>query len=251
MKKWALVTGATAGIGKSTTSLLAKNSYNLILTGRRLERLQEIKEKVQQTSDSEVHILCFDISDRTACEQIFKEHTPLLSKTQVLINNAGLARGIAPMDKGSIDDWEEMIDTNVKGLLYMTRLALPYLLENQPSHIVNIGSVAGRWTYPGGGVYCSTKFAVRALSEGLRMDLNGKNIRITNISPGLVETEFSEVRLRDQEKAKSVYKGLQALRGEDIAECILWSLQRPENVNIQEMVVFPTAQASVTQVHRS
>ncbi len=247
---WTLITGATSGIGLSTASLMAKNGYPLILTGRRDQRLREIKDSLQEKFSVSVETLCFDVSNRQACESVFKDHQDTLAKTQILINNAGLARGIEPMDQASLNDWEEMIDTNIKGLLFMTRLCLPYLKENSPSHIVNVGSVAGRWTYPGGGVYCSTKFAVRALSEGLRMDLNGQDIRVTNICPGLVETEFSEVRLRDSEKAKQVYQGLHALSPDDIAESILWSIDRPKHVNIQEMVIYPTAQASVTQVLR-
>ncbi len=250
MKSWVLITGATAGIGLSTAKKLASQKHNLILTGRREERLDVLKKEIQQECATEVETLCFDVSRRDHCELIFKENKELLSCINVLINNAGLARGIDPMDQAQLDDWEEMIDTNVKGLLYMTRLSLPYLQKNAPSHIVNIGSVAGRWSYPGGGVYSSTKFAVRAISEGLRMDLNGQNIRVTNICPGLVETEFSQVRLRDHGKAKRVYEGLQPLTGEDIAECVSWSLSRPQHVNIQEMVVYPTAQAGVTQVHR-
>lgn len=251
MNSWALITGATSGIGLAIAEQMAKNNWNLIITGRRDQRLWEIKSRLEEDFSIQVEPLCFDLSKRSLCENIFNEHSNLLSKISVLINNAGLARGMEPMDVANINDWEEMIDTNIKGLLYLTRLSLPFLKQNTPSHIVNIGSVAGRWSYPGGGVYCSTKFAVRALTEGLRMDLNGSDIRVTNISPGLVETEFSQIRLQDAQKAKSVYKGLEALRPEDIAECVCWTLHRPKHVNIQEMVVYPTAQASVNQVHRN
>ena len=250
MSQFAMITGATSGIGKSTAHLLAKNGYNLIITGRRSTKLEEIKSQLEEKFSVQVLCLSFDVSDRQQCESVFKEYEKELSKVNVLINNAGLARGVESMDEAKIDDWEEMIDTNVKGLLYVTRLALPHLKNNQPAHIVNIGSVAGRWSYKGGGVYCSTKFAVRALTEGLRMDLNEHDIRVTNISPGLVETEFSNVRLKDDDKAKAVYQGMEPLVGDDIAECIYWSLSRPKHVNIQEMVVYPTAQASVNHVHR-
>ena len=251
MKTCALITGATAGIGQSTALLMAKNGYDLIITGRRSQKLEELSNQIQENYSVSCLALSFDISDREQCESVFKEHEKSLSQISILINNAGLARGVAPMDEAPLDDWDEMIDTNIKGLLYITRLSLPHLKNNQPSHIINIGSVAGRWVYPGGGVYCATKHSVRAITEGLRMDLNGEDIRVTNISPGLVETEFSQVRLRDNEKAKQVYQGLSPLTGDDIADCILWSLQRPKHVNIQEMVVYPTAQASVNLVARN
>ncbi len=250
MGRWAMITGATAGIGHATALLMAKNKWNLILTGRRDQRLKKIKTHLQENFAVNVHSLCFDVSDRSACEKAMGENSAMIEKVSVLINNAGLARGIDPMQTAQLDDWDVMIDTNVKGLLYITRLTLPHLIKNQPGHVINVGSVAGRWTYPGGGVYCSTKFAVRAITEGLRLDLNEHNIRVTNISPGLVETEFSEVRLQDTNKAKQVYEGLEALSPTDIAEAIHWSIDRPAHVNIQEMVIYPTAQASVTQVRR-
>ena len=251
MKAKALITGATAGIGEATAKLLGKNSWNLILTGRREDRLKKLKSELESQYSTQVLTLCFDVSQRSECESVFKEYEKELSQVSVLINNAGLARGTDKLDQANLDDWEEMIDTNVKGLLYMTRLTLPILKTKEKAHIVNIGSVAGRWTYPNGGVYCSTKFAVRAITEGLRMDLNGSPIRVTNIAPGMVETEFSKVRFQDDSKAKALYQGLVPLHPEDIAECVEWSISRPAHVNIQEMVVFPTAQASVTQVHRS
>lgn len=250
MNPTALITGATAGIGQSTAKLLAKKSWNLILTGRRKDRLEKLKNELQAESSIQVQTLCFDVSNRSECESVFKEYQNELKNVSVLINNAGLARGTDKMDEASLDDWETMVDTNIKGLLFMTRLALPILKSKDSAHIVNIGSVAGRWTYPNGGVYCSTKFAVRAITEGLRMDLNGSPVRVTNIAPGMVETEFSQVRFQDDKKAKALYQGLKPLTPEDIAECIEWSISRPAHVNIQEMVIYPTAQASVTQVHR-
>ncbi len=246
----ALITGATSGIGRATALLMAENQWNLILTGRRKEKLVELKGKIEQKFSVEVSLLNFDVSQKLQCEEVVEKNLQLFSNLTVLINNAGLARGSDPLFKGELNDYDEMIDTNIKGLLYMTRLCLPFLIKNQPAHIVNLGSVAGRWSYAGGSVYCATKFAVRAITESLRMDLLGKNIRVTNISPGMVETEFSEVRFKDKEKAKKVYEGFQSLTAEDIAESILWSLSRPQHVNIQELVIYPTAQASVTQVHR-
>lgn len=250
MSQWALITGATSGIGKAIAEQMAKNKWNLILTGRRKERLSDIQTQLREKYSVQVETLCFDISDRKSCEDTVRAHQALLEPLQVLVNNAGLARGVETMDAAQLDDWEEMIDTNIKGLLYMTRLCLPMIKKNQPGHIVNLGSVAGRWAYKGGGVYCATKFAVRALTESLRMDLIGENIRVTNISPGMVETEFSEVRLGDKGKAAKVYEGVNALSADDIAECVMWSLSRPAHVNVQEMVVFPTDQAAITQVHR-
>ncbi len=250
MNSTAFITGATSGIGKATAYLLAEKGWNLILNSRSQDSLLKLSEDIKSKFKIEVDVLPFDVSDRKQCEDIFETHKSVVSKMSVLINNAGLARGVDPMDQGVLDDWDQMIDTNIKGLLYMTRLSLPFLKKNKSGHIVNIGSVAGRWTYPGGGVYSSTKFAVRALTESLRMDLHGIGVRVTNISPGLVETNFSMVRLKNKEKAEAIYKGYTPLSPNDIAESIEWSLSRPKHVNIQEMVIFPTDQASVTQVNR-
>lgn len=250
--KWALVTGATAGIGEACAIRLAEKGVHLLLTGRRADRLARLKNQLQSEFDVSIETLVFDISDREATEKALDGARAELSQLEVLVNNAGLAMGTEPMQNSQIDDWERMIDTNVKGLLYITRFVLPFMVKRGSGHIVNIGSVAGRWVYPGGGVYCATKFAVRALSEGLRLDLLGTGIRVTNIEPGMVETEFSEVRFNgDKEKAKSVYQGVEALKAEDIADAVAWSLERPAHVNIQEMVIFPTAQAGVgPYVHR-
>lgn len=250
MVKTALITGSTSGIGRATALTLAQKGWSLILNGRRESLLLELMRELKSKYDVPVSLLAFDISDRKKCEEIFQTHKDLLSNISVLVNNAGLARGVDSMDAANLDDWEEMIDTNIKGLLYITRLSLPFLKTHTSSHIVNLGSVAGRWVYPGGGVYCSTKFAVRALTEGLRMDLHGTGIRVTNISPGLVETEFSLVRLKDQEKANKVYQGYTPLKPQDIAEAIEWSISRPVHVNIQELVIYPTDQASPTMVNR-
>lgn len=250
MKKTAFITGATSGIGKATARHLASKGWALVLNGRRKEILESIVDEIRTEFGVHVFCLAFDISARKECESVFVENSSVLSRVSVLINNAGLARGTDPMDLASLDDWDQMVDTNLKGLLYMTRLSLPFLKKNSEAHIVNVGSVAGHWVYPGGGVYCSTKSAVTAISEGLRMDLHGSGIRVTNISPGIVETDFSLVRLRNQKKADAVYQGFKPLSAQDIAESIEWALSRPSHVNIQDIVIFPTDQASVTLVNR-
>lgn len=243
--KWALITGATAGIGQATAEALAENGCHLIVTGRREHRLQEIAEALAGRYGVEVTPLSFDVSNRHSVEKALSSIKDKLERLDILINNAGLAVGTDSMPEAKIEDWEMMVDTNIKGLLYMTRLCLPFLLKQKSAHIVNLGSVAGRWAYPGGGVYCATKFAVRALTEGLRLDLMGKPVRVTNIEPGMVETEFSVVRLKDEVKAKKLYQGMQPLEARDIAETIVWCLARPAHVNIQELVIFPTDQAGV------
>lgn len=242
--KLALVTGATSGIGEATARQLAQRGCRLIITGRRSDRLKKLKSEL--AASVEVQDLCFDIRDRSECEATYKAHRELFSKVDFLINNAGLAKGVEPIPKANIDDWETMIDTNIKGLLFVTRLVLPHMIDRKMGHIVNLGSVAGRWVYPGGGVYCATKHAVLALSEGMRMDLVGTPIRVTNIEPGRVETEFSIVRLEDEGAAKRVYQGMTPLTANDIAECIVWCLDRPAHVNVQEMVIYPTDQAAIT-----
>lgn len=244
----ALVTGASSGIGLATAEALAAQKINLILVARRKERLDELAAKLKSTHGVDVETLVGDVRDKELPAKL--SGLKSFSKIDVLVNNAGLARGLSKIQDGEIADWEEMIDTNVTALLRLTRAVLPDMLKNGKGHVVNLGSVSGRWVYPGGVVYCATKFAVRALSEGLRMDLFGTPIRVTNIEPGMVETEFSEVRLRNPEKAKTVYKNASPMSAADIAECITWSLSRPAHVNIQEMVVYPTAQAHVTMVHR-
>lgn len=250
MKKWALVTGATAGIGWATSVALAKQGFSILATGRRYEKLQDL-EKALRAHNVDVKLAAFDVSDRFEVSEFLKSHQDLLPQVEILVNNAGLAKGVDKMQDGSLDDWETMIDTNIKGLLFMTRGIVPLMVKKNSGHIVNIGSVAGRWTYPGGGVYCATKFAVRALSEGLRMDLLGSAIRVTNIEPGMVHTEFSKVRLGDDTQANKVYEGLKPLSADDIADTISWCVARPAHINIQELVIYPTAQAHVGQVARN
>lgn len=245
-KGLALITGASSGIGAATAHLLAKAGYDLVLLARRQELLKELSQKINSEFKVKIQNLSVDVTDWSALSTLKLESM----KVDVVVNNAGLARGTDKVSVGQVADWDQMIDTNVKGLLYVTRLVLPKMVEANHGHIVNIGSVAGRWVYPGGAVYCATKFAVRALSEGLRHDLLGSKVRVTNIEPGMVETEFSEVRFGNKEKAKAVYRGMQPLSAEDVAESILWSIDRPQHVNIQELVIYPTDQASVGSVHR-
>jgi NADP-dependent 3-hydroxy acid dehydrogenase YdfG len=245
--RWAVVTGASAGIGEATARGLAKTGVNLILLARRRERLEKLKASITEEFSVSVKTASLDVTDR---EAVGKWADSVKEPVEILINNAGLARGTDKVQEASLDDWEAMIDTNVKGLLFLTRALLPGMIERRRGHIVNIGSVAGRWVYPGGAVYCASKFAVRALSEGMRLDLSGTPIRVTNIEPGMVETEFSEVRLQSSERAKAVYKNMIPLSASDIAESIVWCLERPAHVNIQELVIFPTDQASVGVVHR-
>jgi 3-hydroxy acid dehydrogenase/malonic semialdehyde reductase len=246
----ALVTGASSGIGRATAEALAERGVDVVLTGRRNSRLEECSSELTAKYGIVAQSLCFDISDRTATEEAL--HSIDLARLSILINNAGLALGTTPFQDADVDDWERMIDTNVKGLLYVTRRCLPHMLASGRGHVVNLGSVAGRWVYSGGAVYCATKFAVRALSEGLRFDLLGSPIRVTNIEPGMVETEFSEVRFQgDSGRAKKVYDGMRPLVARDIAETVAWCLERPAHVNIQELVIYPTDQASVGPfVHR-
>jgi 3-hydroxy acid dehydrogenase / malonic semialdehyde reductase len=247
--KLALITGATSGIGHATAVQLAERGCDLVLTGRRLERLEQVSGEIRSKYKVNVTTLAFDLSERKECEKVLAKAD--LSKLSILVNNAGLALGTDPVSTAKLDDWDKMIDTNVKGLLYVTRLCLPFVLKNE-GHIVNVGSVAGRWTYPGGAVYAATKFAVRALTEGIRLDLLGQPIRVTNIEPGMVETEFSEVRFSgDKERAANVYKDMTPLTPFDIAETIVWTLDRPKHVNIQELVIYPVDQAGVgPYVHR-
>lgn len=249
MARWAVITGASAGIGAATAEALAQLKFNLILAARRKTRLDEMASRLEKKHKIQVITASLDVSAKSLVEVFAGQHAG--KNVEVLVNNAGLAKGVEKMPDARTDDWDVMIDTNVKGLLYMTRAFLPGMMTRGKGQIVNLGSVAGRWTYPGGAVYCATKFAVRALSEGLRMDLLGSPIRVTNIEPGMVETEFSEVRLGDAERAKAVYKGLKPLSPEDVAEAIKWCVERPAHVNVQELVLFPTQQAAIGMVHRN
>ena len=245
-----LITGATAGIGEATARLLSQHSFRLILCGRRVDRLKKLQQDLSTRTD--VHALSFDIRKRQEVESAIKSLPPEWQVIDVLINNAGGAHGLDPIQSGNVDDWETMIDANLKGLLYISRTILPGMTERRSGHVINLGSIAGREVYAGGNVYCASKFAVDAISRGMRIDLNAAGIKVTQISPGLVETEFSHVRFKgDEQKAANPYKGIQPLVAGDIADLILFVLSRPPHVVVADLVVFPTAQASSTVVHRS
>ena len=245
MKKVALITGATSGIGEATACMFASNNYDLIITGRRSDRLKNLKNKLSNDS-TRVLDLCFDVRNEEEVKKMLSNLPEDWKKIDVLINNAGLAAGFDSIDEGTSDDWNRMIDTNVKGLLYVSYEVAQIMKENKTSgHIVNIGSIAGKEVYPNGNVYCATKHAVDALSKGMRMDLLKHKIKVTQICPGAVETEFSLVRFHnDADRAKTVYEGYESLVAKDIADCIWFAVSRPAHVNINDMVVMPAAQAS-------
>jgi len=247
----ALITGASSGIGQACAHALARAGCGLIVAARRQERLQALVEDLHCQFDLPVHPLPLDVRDPQAVATAIANLPGDWQAIDILINNAGLSRGLNPLQSGSIQDWEEMIDTNLKGLLYVTRAVLPGMLARQQGYIVNLGSIAGHMTYPNGNVFCATKAAVRALSEGLKMDVLGTPIRVTSVDPGLVETEFSQVRFHgDQAQAAQVYQRLTPLRSEDIAETIVFCLTRPAHVNINQIILMPTQQASPYHVHR-
>jgi NADP-dependent 3-hydroxy acid dehydrogenase YdfG len=246
-----LITGATSGIGKSTAQLFAKNGHDLIITGRREDRLKEIKTQLESAFKIKVTTLCFDIRKLSEVENAISTLSSENKKINALVNNAGLAAGLGPIQSGNIDHWERMIDTNVKGLLYISRAISNLMIENKKGHIINIGSIAGKEVYANGNVYCATKHAVDALNKAMRIDLLPHNIKVTAINPGMVETEFSIVRFDgDSDKAKKVYEGLQPLTPDDIAETIYWVTNRPPHVNINDIIITPTVQATATNVIR-
>ena len=249
--KIALITGASSGIGEATARVFAQNGAKLILLARRKERLLSLAAELEKEFDTKSYLIVADVRNYEVLERGIKSIPDEFKDISILVNNAGLARGLEKIYEGNINDWNEMIDTNIKGLLYTTKLVAPIFLVKNSGHIVNIASLAGRAVYPNGNVYCATKFAVKALSEAMVIDFNGTNIRITNIDPGLVETEFSEVRFHgDKERAKTVYHGYKPLTGMDIANIILFCVTLPEHVMIQDLLVTPTAQATATIVHK-
>nr|WP_315212825.1 SDR family NAD(P)-dependent oxidoreductase [uncultured Flavobacterium sp.] len=250
MNKTALVTGATSGIGRATARILAKNNYKIILCGRREDRLTALEKELSEYT--EIHTLSFDVRDKKAVFESINSLPEAFSTIDILINNAGNAHGLDPIQTGDLDDWDAMIDINVKGLLYVSKAIIPQMMERKSGHIINIGSIAGKEVYPNGNVYCASKHAVDALNQSMRMDLNPYGIRVGAIHPGMVETEFSEVRFKgDTERASTVYKDIKALQAEDIADIIYFVVSRPSHVNIGDLVVFPTAQASATIVNRT
>lgn len=250
MKPTAFITGATSGIGKATAEIFARNNIRLILCGRRAERLENLKQELSKLTD--VTTLQFDVSKRNDVEKAIKSLPENFKTIDILINNAGNAHGLSSIQDGDIDDWDAMMDINVKGLLYVSKAIFPQMIERNNGFIVNIGSIAGKEVYPNGNVYCASKHAVNALNKGMRIDLNKHNIRVSAIHPGAVETEFSEVRFKgDVEKAKNVYNGYKALQAEDIADIIHFVVTRPYHVNIEDLVVYPTAQASATIMNKN
>ena len=249
MRKTALITGATSGIGRATAHEFAKQGINLILCGRRQERLDTIQKALEKTTD--VHTLNFDVRDKDATFKAIASLPEHFKTIDILINNAGNAHGMDPIQTGDTDDWDAMIDINVKGLLYVSKAVIPQMTERQSGHIINIGSSAGKEVYAKGNVYCASKHAVLAITEGMRIDLNPFGIKVSAVNPGLVETEFSQVRFKGDAVADNVYKGFKALQPEDIAEIIYFAVSRPAHVNIADLLVYPTAQANSTTVKKN
>jgi serine 3-dehydrogenase len=245
------VTGASSGIGESTAQAFAALGAKILMCARRAERLEKLAQTLEFEYGVAVHYFQMDVRDQPAVEKAVAGLVPEWRAIEILVNNAGLSRGLDKLPQGLLDDWEEMIDTNVKGLLYVSRAVIPGMIERAKGHIINIGSIAGREVYPGGNVYCATKFAVQALSKGLRLDLSGTPIRVSEVAPGMVETEFSLVRFHgNAERAGKVYQGLTPLAPDDVADAVVWCATRPLHVNVSELVVMPTAQASTTLVSR-
>ncbi|WP_339737324.1 SDR family NAD(P)-dependent oxidoreductase [uncultured Sunxiuqinia sp.] len=249
-QKIALITGATAGIGFETAKILSENHFNIILTGRRQDRLEKIRQELEN-ENCQVQTLCFDIRLKPDVDRALASLSNDWKKVDILINNAGLAAGLDPVNQANVDDWEAMIDTNIKGLLYVTREVSNWMIARQQGHILNISSIAGVQTYPNGSVYCATKHAVNAISKAMRVELAPHNIKVGTISPGAIETEFSLVRFKgDEEQAAKVYEGFTPLSARDIAESIYFVLSRPAHVNIDDLLIMPTAQASARDIFR-
>lgn len=246
--QWVFVTGATSGIGKATAKIFAESKCNLIINGRRQQRLDELQKQLENDHGISVETACFDVRDREKCaDHVESFNQPI----DILVNNAGLARGKDAVYDADFEDWDEMIDTNVKGLISLTRFISPKMKERNSGHIINIGSIASHESYPGGSVYCASKHAVKAFTEATKKDLHGTKVRVSMVSPGLVETEFSNVRFHgDDDQADDVYKGMKPLTGEDIAEIVHFVANRPPHVDIMDTIVFPVNQSSASMVYR-
>jgi 3-hydroxy acid dehydrogenase/malonic semialdehyde reductase len=249
--KIVFITGATSGIGLSSAKLFAKNGAKLIIAARRKNRLNEIAKELKSKYKTEIISIELDVRNRKAVDAAIKKFPAKWKNIDVLLNNAGLSRGLDKLHEGSIQDWEEMLDTNVKGLLYVSRAVIPFMVKRNSGHIINIGSIAGHEVYPKGNVYCASKHAVDAITKGMRMDLVDTNIRVTTIDPGLAETEFSIVRFHgDKQKAKAVYTGIDALTPDDIADAVVYAATRPENVVVADLILLPNKQASAMVMHK-
>ncbi len=251
MNKIVMITGATSGIGRACAEIFAKHGNNLIITGRRTDRLEQISQDISGKYGVKVNTLNFDIRDKDAVFTSIGSLSEVWRNIDILVNNAGLAVGLSTIQNGEVDDWERMIDTNVKGLLYVTRAVLPGMVERKQGHVINIGSIAGKEVYPNGNVYNGTKFAVDALTKATRIDTVDAGIKVTQVAPGAVETEFSIVRFKgDKEKADGVYKGFEPLHPEDIADAVYYVTTLPPHVNINDLLIMPVAQASATVLHK-
>lgn len=251
-RKIACITGASAGIGYACAEVFAREGYDLLLSARRVERVEALAKRLADSHGVQTYALQLDVRDREAVAEAFGSLPDGWDQIDVLVNNAGLSQGLDPIQAGDIDDWERMIDTNVKGLLYVSRAVSPGMAERRSGHIINIGSIAGKEVYPNGNVYCATKHAVDALTQGMRLDLLSAGVRVTSVNPGMVETEFSEVRFKgDAGRAKAVYRNLIPLAAQDVAEAVWFAASRPPHVTINDLLIMPTAQASATQVVRN
>lgn len=249
--KIVLITGASSGIGEACARAFAAQEARLILAARRVERLEKLRSVLFMRYGALVHTLTLDVRDQAAVAEAISGLPAEWGAIEVLVNNAGLSRGLDKLHEGSLADWEEMIDTNLKGLLYVTRAVLPGMVQRRRGHVINIGSIAGHQVYPGGNVYCATKFAVNGLTQGLRIDTLGTGVRVSTVDPGMVETEFSVVRYHgDETRAAKTYTGVTPLTGADVAEAVIFCATRPAHVNINEVIIMPTDQATVTHVHR-
>jgi len=246
----AFISGASSGIGKACAEHFAQLGVDLVITARRMDRLKEVAQELSSKYEIQCVPIELDVQSNEQVVAVFKQLEKNKKEIDILINNAGLALSSDKFQNGIISNWDTMIDTNIKGLLYVTKAALPFMLKKNHGHIINIGSVAGHWSYPSGNVYCATKHAVKAISQSLRIDLFGTAIRVSEIDPGAVETEFSEVRWNDKERAKKFYQDFQPLISDDIADAVTYCVTRPPHVNISEIIIFPQAQASITEICR-